>query len=464
MGRTSVGQAEQSTGKNLSNGNQKTKTSISKMTLARAESAIEAVKKKNEESYEQQSDSSVNGSSSTASSSSDGMQNVRVEPDEPAENNPSLADLKKKSQNISRMTDKGMINEVAGSSVTIRDSGQINLSASKTAQYKLNPKGASIEYSMESTTVTNRKRLYTDEVVINDHKLNPRIYELTDFKKLSLPTNQEALVGNFCVYGSVLVKAWEANLKRYVMIRRPCRMPLFSPLMNLPKIMPELGIADPLEYEEDVYAYDTEKGYQVNGVISDAKSLIDIKNAKILEGKDRPGIDRNFKMTISGSDASLAGSGSGNVVNSGSLGGGNVDPKIVYKYLIGKGYNDIAAAGIMGNIQQESGFNTGALSYDGMGSIGLCQWTNERLTNLKSLASSTNRDFKDAGAQLDFLWKELQEYASLLPAQFNNCGSPGDAAEKFERVFERASVPEMQNRISAANGFYAKMQSGEYKN
>lgn len=237
--------------------------------------------------------------------------NMNLEPDEPMDNNPTLKELMKKSDHISRMSDKALINEKAGSSVSVRDNGQINLSSSMYAQYKLNPNGKTVEHSMESITVTNRRRINADEIVINDHKLNPRLYELTDFKKVDLTTNPNALVGNFCVYGSVLVKAWEANLKRYVMIRRPARMPLFSPLMNLPKLMPELGITDPLEFEEDILAK-SDKGYQVNGLISDAKSLIG------KEGVDREGIDRKHK-TIIGAGAM---SGESSSAPSGSIPGG----------------------------------------------------------------------------------------------------------------------------------------------
>lgn len=243
---------------------------------------------------------------------SDDMINMTLEPNEPMDHNPSLDDLKKQSDFISRMSDKALISEKTGSSVSIRKNGQVNLSSSNYAQYKLNPGGKAIEQSMESITMTNRRRIISDEIVVNDHKLNPRLYEFTDFKEVQLTTNQKALVGNFCVMGTVLVKAWEANLKRYVMIRRPCRMPMFSPLLNLPKVMPDLGITDPLEFEEDILAL-SDKGYQVNGMIEDAKSLIG------KEGVDRPGINRNNKVVItdgggapgSSSSSSPAGSTTG---------------------------------------------------------------------------------------------------------------------------------------------------------
>lgn len=289
-----------------------------------------------EEKQEEQTVSSETSSDTSAGSSTDASAenekkkdesssvsndtiNMKLEPDEPESNNPTLKELQKKSEHISRMTDKALINEKSGASVSVRENGQINLSAGMYAQYKLNPSGKSVEHSMESITMTNRRRILADEIVINEHKLNPRLYEFTDFKKVELTTNQEALVGNFCVYGSVLVKAWENDLKRYVMIRRPARMPMFSPLLNLPKIMPELGITDPLEFEEDILAK-SDKGYQVNALISDAKSLIG------KEGVDRPGIDRKHKIVIGSASFS-----NGSTSASGKQGSGTASSEIVEK-------------------------------------------------------------------------------------------------------------------------------------
>ena len=53
--------------------------------------------------------------------------NMKLEPDEPMDNNPTLKDLMKKSDHISRMSDKALINETAGASVSIRENGQIRL-------------------------------------------------------------------------------------------------------------------------------------------------------------------------------------------------------------------------------------------------------------------------------------------------------------------------------------------------
>lgn len=372
----------------------------------------------------------------------DNIINVTLEPTEPREFNPSLADLQNKAENISRMKDKGIINEVSGSAMCIRENGQINLSSGMYAQYKINPNGRAQEHSFESITMTNRKRFITDDFIINEHKMNPKLWELTDFKKIKLPTNEEALVGNFCIYGSVLVKAWEANLKRYVMIRRPARIPMFSPLMNLPEIANPLGINDPLKIDEDILAL-SDKGYQVNGLIKDAKSLVG------KAGEDRGGINRKFRMTIGGAAG-------GSMQNSGSLGGGNIEPAVVYKFLKTKGYDDQAAAAIMGNIQQESSFNTGA---DNGTHYGLCQWGDSRLENLKQLASSTNRQANDGMAQLDYMWSEIASIHECSPGEMNG-KSISDCVAAWDKYFERSGGADMGRRNDYANSFYSKMQSG----
>ena len=198
---------------------------------------------------------------------------VNLEADPPKEFSTKLSDLENKAKNLNRMTEKGLINESIGSSAIVRDNGQINLTASTSSQYKLNPNGQSIEQTLDRNTISVRKNFSVNELIINNHKLNPDLYELTDFKTRDILPGQDVIIGNLCVYGSVLVKAWEPNLKRYVLIRRPIRVPMFSNKLNTPSINSGLNINDPLKNTENILGK-TNQGYQVNGAITDAKSLI----------------------------------------------------------------------------------------------------------------------------------------------------------------------------------------------
>ena len=210
---------------------------------------------------------------------------------------------------IQRGHEAGIMNDTTHSSVVVRHTGQINLSASMYSSRKLNPNGKTIESTMESVALSNRSKLSVNDVVINEHKLNPYLYELTDMKKISITQNNNLAVGNFCAMGTVLTRAWERNLKRYTLLRRPFRGPLFSHVLNIPEINNGLGITDPLKIDEELVAK-SPKGYQVNAVVSDSESLI-----------NKPGVDPNVGsikrdthiIISSTAEASSGGSSGGNV-------------------------------------------------------------------------------------------------------------------------------------------------------
>lgn len=115
--------------------------------------------------------------------------------------------------------------------------------------------------------------------------------------------------------------------------------------------------------------------------------------------------------------------------------------KTIWNYLKGKGVNDYAVAGIMGNLYAESGFKptnlqntyekklgytddsyTAAVdngSYtnfvkDSAG-YGLVQWTYwSRKQALLEYAQSVGKSIGDLTMQLDFMWKEMQGYKSMM--------------------------------------------------
>ena len=230
---------------------------------------------------------------------------VNIEPDDPQKYTTNLSDLQKKSKNLSRMNEKGFVNENTGSAMVIREDGQINLSSSKYSQVKLNPNGTVMHQAINETIMANRIELVTDEVVINHHKLNPALWELTDYKEMKLPTTKkgrEAIIGNLNMQCSVLVRAWDHQLKRYMLIRRPAWVPLFSKTLNVPEINPGSHVEDPLFVDDSILAK-SEAGYQVNAFISDKNSLIG------KEGVNRSGSAVGTTAVASGTGNTSAGSG-----------------------------------------------------------------------------------------------------------------------------------------------------------
>lgn len=144
-----------------------------------------------------------------------------------------LSEAKNSATYIDRTADKGIINGDSGASILARKDGSVHMSSSLMSQYRLDgANGHAIEHSIESTSITVRRRIEADEIVVNDHKLNPALYELSDMRKIH--GRSDTAIGNLTVFSAVLVKAWEPTLKKWVLIRRLARMPLFSPVLNLP--------------------------------------------------------------------------------------------------------------------------------------------------------------------------------------------------------------------------------------
>ena len=149
-------------------------------------------------------------------------------------------DVKEKSKYLDRTKDKWILNE-NGSGIAVDDEGNVNISSSEYSQLKLGANGVSSEVTLQSNTITNTKNLRLDNLTINRHRMNPALWELTDFKKIN--GSNAKVIGNLTMTGTVLVKAWEPTLKKYVLIRRPVRTPICSTTLNVPDVPDLLSIS-----------------------------------------------------------------------------------------------------------------------------------------------------------------------------------------------------------------------------
>lgn len=86
--------------------------------------------------------------------------------------------------------------------------------------------------------------------------------------------------------------------------------------------------------------------------------------------------------------------------------------KQAMQHYIARGVPPMLAAGIIGNLVQESSLNTGARNpgdgSDGSDSIGLGQWNGPRAKQLKAFASARGASPEDFATQLDFVLHELE--------------------------------------------------------
>lgn len=160
-------------------------------------------------------------------------------------------ELKERSENADRINQQGLINDKTGSSIILDENGNLTIAPSKNVQYHMKyNEGQATEISIQSNTITNRKNIKTDEITINKHKLNNQLFELTDFKRIDGdPTSG---IGNLTMMGTVLVKAWEPHLEKWVLIRRQVRIPIFSNTLPIPDVPASMA----LENEDGTSATD----------------------------------------------------------------------------------------------------------------------------------------------------------------------------------------------------------------
>ena len=133
------------------------------------------------------------------------------------------------------------------------------------------------------------------------------------------------------------------------------------------------------------------------------------------------------------------------------IGDGGVDnAQRIWDYLSAKGLGSSAIAGIMGNIQQESGFmpdrvqgsgvkTAPEITVDGETGYGLCQWTYKtRQQALKDFAASRGKPSSDLETQLDFMLQEVNQSDSGLLGRMSKM-DPHRAAAEFHDSFERSA-------------------------
>ena len=158
------------------------------------------------------------------------------------------------------------------------------------------------------------------------------------------------------------------------------------------------------------------------------------------------------------------------VENLDGLSGSNCQEQ-VFNYLKQNGFTDEAACGVLGNIEQESGFDSTKLQGNGP-AAGLFQLENYktksgRWKNLDTFAQARGKTWDNLACQLDFMIYELSGGEStatskmqhMYPNGINGFKQETDiekATKNFEESYERAGIPAMANRYAAAHRYYSQ--------
>ncbi|MER7452026.1 phage tail tip lysozyme [Nocardia beijingensis] len=124
----------------------------------------------------------------------------------------------------------------------------------------------------------------------------------------------------------------------------------------------------------------------------------------------------------------------------------------IYHYLRDKyGLTHNEAVAILGNMQIESSFNTGAYNSK-EGAVGLIQWEGGRDDALRAYAGKNVGSWKK---QVDFMMHEMTTSESSAYAKFKAAAarSPSAGAAAFDQYYERSAGTSRQKRMDAAEAF-----------
>lgn len=135
--------------------------------------------------------------------------------------------------------------------------------------------------------------------------------------------------------------------------------------------------------------------------------------------------------------------------------------KYIQQKLMSMGFTASAAAGVVGNLVQESGLRTDAIGDNGT-SGGLAQWHNERLDALKRFAAARGKKWTDLDTQIEFLAEEMRTSYADTYAKMQSAELPEIAGQIMTDEYEipdPASANYAQRQANA-RAAYEAMRSG----
>lgn len=135
--------------------------------------------------------------------------------------------------------------------------------------------------------------------------------------------------------------------------------------------------------------------------------------------------------------------------------------KYIQQKLMSMGFTASAAAGVVGNLVQESGLRTDAIGDNGT-SGGLAQWHNERLDALKRFAAARGKKWTDLDTQIEFLAEEMRTSYADTYAKMQSAELPEIAGQIMTNEYEipdPASANYAQRQANA-RAAYEAMRSG----
>lgn len=131
-------------------------------------------------------------------------------------------------------------------------------------------------------------------------------------------------------------------------------------------------------------------------------------------------------------------------------------PAFAFDYFRSKGVPDHVAAGLVGNLMQESGAEIDPAAVgDNGNAFGSGQWNGPRMRAYKAFAAERGVDPTDFQTQLDWLWQEGQTTEKGAWDKIMSAKTPEEAALAGSRYFWRPGTPHNENRVAYATSVFA---------
>jgi hypothetical protein len=130
--------------------------------------------------------------------------------------------------------------------------------------------------------------------------------------------------------------------------------------------------------------------------------------------------------------------------------------KTAYEYLVARGLKDFQAAGIVGNLQQESSVDPTISQYGGGPGRGIAQWSaggrwdTDAHDNVVWYAQRESESPWSLNLQLEFVWYELQTFSGYGLAALRDSQNVVEATLAFQSDFEGCGTCDESNRIAYA--------------
>jgi MYXO-CTERM domain-containing protein len=145
----------------------------------------------------------------------------------------------------------------------------------------------------------------------------------------------------------------------------------------------------------------------------------------------------------------------------------NANDETAFDYFVSKGLTAFQAAGIVGNLDQESNDDPTAVQSGGPGR-GIAQWSaggrwdTDTNDNVVWYASKEGESSTSLQLQLEFIWYELTTFSGYGLSTLQASTNVTDATIAFETDFEGCGTCDQSNRISYAEAVLAAYGSFPY--